>query len=360
MKEREKYVDIVKAVAIIAVVACHIKVSFDIYNINGFITLWRVPTLFIIGGFFLKDEKVLRPVSFVKHKIKTIYNYTIIVYLLALLLHNVFINIGWYSLDYEYSGKYVTYWTITDFAKNLILAVFCAGREVILGAMWFVYVLFIALCGFSIISYIAKLIETEKLSFEKIRFAIIFILFVVAYIFTECGYNIPRLNNSFTAMWLIYIGFLLKNKWKVKFDKFWLAILCIVIVIGYMIFIGVNISLNINLFNDVISFTILELCAIYAVCYWSKHLSNTCVCDSLSFVGRNSFYIMAFHFVGFKVCNYVMELFGVSVDMAALVPNVDSNYFYWCVYLLFGVSIPLIMITLFRIIKGRLLYYIKS
>lgn len=37
-------------------------------------------------------------------------------------------------------------------AKTLL----CAGREPIMGAMWFVYALLFALCGYSIISYIVN------------------------------------------------------------------------------------------------------------------------------------------------------------------------------------------------------------
>lgn len=51
-----------------------------------------------------------------------------------------------------------------DILKQEILTFCMAGREPILGAMWFVYALLISLCGYSIVSWIiSKFIKTVLL-----------------------------------------------------------------------------------------------------------------------------------------------------------------------------------------------------
>ena len=59
---------------------------------------WNVPIFFIIGGFFLKEETLSQPVSFLKGKFVRLYLTATIIYGRCVLLHNVFVSIGWYPL----------------------------------------------------------------------------------------------------------------------------------------------------------------------------------------------------------------------------------------------------------------------
>ena len=76
-KSRTPYVDIAKGLAILSVVLLHVdyvypKLSF--VNINGMLGwFWHVPVFFLIGGFFLKDERLANPVLFIKGKMKSLY-----------------------------------------------------------------------------------------------------------------------------------------------------------------------------------------------------------------------------------------------------------------------------------------------
>ena len=154
------WVDIAKGIAIIAVVLLHIS---HLYPGNGILPitellggLWHVPVFFIIGGFFVKEERLLQPISFIRGKFNSLYLLILKIYIPVLLLHNVCLCIGFYDVTIDYDGKNVTWWGLAEFEKNIFMAIIFAGREPILGAMWFVYVLFMALCGLSVISFIIK------------------------------------------------------------------------------------------------------------------------------------------------------------------------------------------------------------
>lgn len=43
-----------------------------------------------------------------------------------------------------------------EYAIGIAKTLLCAGREPIMGAMWFVYALLFALCGYSIVIYIVN------------------------------------------------------------------------------------------------------------------------------------------------------------------------------------------------------------
>ena len=72
------------------------------------------------------------------------------------------LNIGFYDTATNYGGKYMDYWGVGQFVKELVLVFLFAGREPILGAMWFVYVLLLAMIGLSVVSWILSRWITDK------------------------------------------------------------------------------------------------------------------------------------------------------------------------------------------------------
>lgn len=157
---RSTYVDIAKGLAILSVVLLHIDFVFpqskymDIEAMLGW--YWHVPVFFIIGGFFLKDEKLQKPIPFIKGKFVSLYKLALCIYLPVTLLHNVFFSWGWYSTEEAYGDKVITVWGVKDYILGVLKVVLCAGREPLMGAMWFVYALLFALCGYSVLTWFVK------------------------------------------------------------------------------------------------------------------------------------------------------------------------------------------------------------
>lgn len=138
--------DITKDIAIIAIVLGHIEFLYPASQLVNtkdlFIYLWHVPVFFIVAGFFIKEEQLVQPELWFKKKFYSLYLKIQYSYVPVVLLHNVFIKIGWYSLDSIQPVIHDYSWM--DFIKQIILAVCLGGREPIVGVMWFVYVLFMA------------------------------------------------------------------------------------------------------------------------------------------------------------------------------------------------------------------------
>lgn len=157
---RVAYVDIAKGIAILAVVMLHVNFAWpmeDKHIIDGFLGwAWHVPVFFVIGGFFINSTMLCQPRSFILSKIKSLYRLALYIYLPATLVHNFLFKIGWYSNTEVYGGKVIAVWSQLDYVKGVVLTLLCAGREPIVGAMWFVYVLLFALCGYSLITVFVK------------------------------------------------------------------------------------------------------------------------------------------------------------------------------------------------------------
>ena len=278
----------------------------------------------------------------------------ICIYVPVLILHNVFINIGWYDLKLEYYGKYVTYWGITDFFKHIISALFCAGREPLLGAMWFGFVLFMALCIISLTSWLLKKLGS-KLSANKleiIRGLLFFSLAIISCTLTKLiGFTIPRFNNTLVAIWLIYVGMLLVQKARVKFSNGLIAIFCGLIAWHSATILG-GVDLVANDFSDVISLTITSTSCLYIVCYLSRLIERVkWLSNIMSNIGRDSLYIMGLHFLGFKVGTHLVNAMGMNASLAQLVPRTGNNLLLMVYYVFWGVVAPLLFIYSFRVIK---------
>ena len=94
-----------------------------------------------------------------------------------------------------------------ELAKQTVLAICLGGREPIVGAMWFVYVLFMALIGLSVVSWAIKKLAKDERQYEWMRgIALLSMSMVAGILSNKYGLTIRRFSNTFTAMLLIYVG----------------------------------------------------------------------------------------------------------------------------------------------------------
>ena len=226
---RSLSVDITKGVAIIAIVLGHVTYSCPTCKLLDssvlFYGLWPVAVFFIVAGFFIKEEQLVHPKRWFKKKFSSLYLKILYFYVPAVLLHNVLIKIGWYSL--ESTDPVINTYSVMDFAKQTVLAICLGGREPIVGAMWFVYVLFMALFGLSIVSWAIKKLAKDERQYEWMRGIVLLSMCMVAGILSnKYGLTIRRFSNTFTAMLLIYVGKIMYQKMKLSFDNGYLAIVC--------------------------------------------------------------------------------------------------------------------------------------
>ena len=130
-KQRSLSVDIAKGIAIIAIVLGHINFAYPhltlVMTEDFLFRLWHVPIFFILGGFFIREEQLNQPVSWFNKKFFSLYLKILYFYIPAILLHNVFINIGWYLISF--TDPIINVYSITDFIKHILLTICLAGRE---------------------------------------------------------------------------------------------------------------------------------------------------------------------------------------------------------------------------------------
>ena len=226
MNKRLEWIDVCKGILIITVVLMHINFSFWSENavgqyIGNMTSLYKVSIFFCVAGLTLKDEKLRDTWNFIKGKIKNLYLKIIAVGVITVLLHNVLINIGFYQMGLNYVGKVMRQYGLADYIKQIILTLFMANREVIIGPMWYANVLFMALIILALLDWFIRLfVKNDNARIVRL-IATLCLMLTSSALTSVAGFTIPRFNNTLTAVFLIDLCQFLYRKLEWKFDNPW-------------------------------------------------------------------------------------------------------------------------------------------
>lgn len=345
---RDATIDIIKGFAIVAVVLLHINFSFpkigffNSYSIFG--GLWHVAVFFVVSGWFLKDNRLLNFRTFAKGKIIHLYLKAMYVYIPFVLLHNVFLNIDWLYDDVNYHHGILSDYTFVQTLYHVGCQFLFTQREPFSGAMWFVDSLFFGLIFYSLITIMVfKYLNTRSDNDKRIvRFIICFCLaFMSAALRDVCGLNIPKISNTLSALVLICVGQFL-GQMKLKFDNLLLLLVAFVIFIQYTV-LTPSVALNGNQYKDVVYLIVSSVSALYMLGTASKKLVQSRWGGIIEHIGKESFWVMGFHMVGFHVFTLILTLFGLEFEHHFTTPQIGHNVFLLLGYVFFGVSISLLI-----------------
>lgn len=217
--------------------------------------------------------------------------------------------------------------------------------------MWFVYVLFMALVGLSIISFLVSKIANNSKQFFWLRFIVLLFFVVVAGIASnKYNFTIRRFSNVFTAMYLINLGKIIFQNVKLRFNNVYVCIICLLIIFELSCMLG-GVSLNANIYRDILQPTFAGFSALYVIIFIGKCIPIQ-IGKCLAYIGKNSFYIMALHFVGFKLCSEILSFLDYKgANTYDLTPNINNDFGLYILYSLFGVGLPLLFMIIFRFSK---------
>ena len=351
-KKRLDWLDIIKAICIITVVIFHIGYESRtplLNNVWWYLDilggLYKVAIFYCVAGITLNNEKLKETFSFLFHKFKKLYLKAIIIGTTAVILHNVFINIGFYKVGFSYSGKIMSVYSLKDFLVNIIKTLLLANREVILGAFWFVYSLIICFIILAVIDFVIN-----KLKFINNRrgmrlFITFCLMFISIFMSNTFDITIPRFSNSLVGVFLLdFTNYLFINNKLEKYNKY-LIITCLICFLFAPAF-G-RISMNTSTITSPYFLLVVVMSALYCLIFLSKKIEKNKFFNFLKYIGKNSFSIMAFHFIGFKIGGIILNLIGIETDISLLVPSAE-NIIILLYYVVFGLGIPLLMSYLLK------------
>lgn len=359
IKKRYDWLDIIKAICIITVVLFHIEYqsSISIFNttwdyLDKISGLYKVTIFYCVAGITLNNDKIKNTFKFLFHKFKKVYLKAVVIGIIAVLLHNLLISLNFYELGRSYSGKIMIIYGVKDYIKNIIYTLLLGNREVILGAFWFVYSLIICFIILALLEFVINKIKFINNKRETRLFITFMLMFISIFVSNYYNITIPRFSNSLVGLFLLdFTNYLYENK---KFEKtnYYLIISSIICILSAPFF-G-TIAMNKNIIPSPYFLIVVVLSSLYFLIFISKKIENIRIFNFLKYIGKNSFSIMAFHFIGFKLGGILLNIIGISNNISLLVPKA-SNIIFLMYYLTFGITFSLIISFLLkRIFKFEL------
>lgn len=355
-KQRIIHVDIIKGWAILTIIICHVSSSFfpDIVR-QLFGNPWNVPIFFVVAGFFLKTESMEKPVKFLKGKIHRLYLPATIIYGLNVLLHNVFVHIGWYPLGEKHpaSGQTFTLYGIKETIIGLgkVLAAGGSG-ELSMGAMWFLYTLLYAFGGIITLYLMASFVcRNNVIRFHVMTTTLLFLALMSCVLSNNYGFTISRFSTATTAMFLIWWGMIIWQRWHWRFDQWWGLSVAVIVFVHCVLMHKGGLKLAKNEYQDLAMLLAGSTSAIYIWGFIGRKIESNIIGRMIALMGRESLYLMAFHIIGFFICNSLLVELGVFtvIDKKGLYTyELDDNAWLLLLYVVFGVFTSFAIIYAYR------------
>lgn len=354
--KRIAHIDVIKGWSILSIIIFHADqscVSGLWANLLG--NHWNVAVFFIIAGFFLKEEVLGQPSRLLKTKFKRLYVPAAIIYALCILLHNVFVRIGWYPLDgcHPYTGDPFILFGWKEICLGLVkVLAACGSGELAMGAMWFIYSLIYAFVGMTTLYWLICLsCKNKEKRFHLMTIILLLIASVSCILSQRFGITVSRISISATAMFLIWWGMIINQKFNWKYNKWWVLVIAFFVFVHCVIMQRGGMTLARNKYQDLILLTVGSTAAIYVWGFIGRKIENSFIGKFLAFLGRESLYLMAFHIIGFFICNSLLVKVGVftnSDEMGLYTYNVGNNFLLLLMYVLFAIGTTFVILYGYR------------
>lgn len=355
---REIKYDIAKGLGIILMVAAHANIPA-----KSFIYLFHMPLFFIISGYFFKPEycKDLNSLlQFIKKQWKRLILPYILFCSLCIILNNFFLDTNIYTnsneiLNIEENWKFNTardFLTIKQMLTKILNCILIAGGAPLGPACWFLRTLFWITVSYSFFYYLVSKLHLNHKFFKITNLCLCILASSFGYYLQKINFNFYCFGSIFSAIFLFYIGTLLKqyNKFnQFKFISFFISFSILLIA-----FINnIEIELSQNKYPNLLILTILSICGYYFIMFISEKLEkNIFISNILIFITNNSIPILLWHIIAFKLVNYIQIIvYNLPEYYLAAIPVIYSRPYWYILYTIVGLGIPILLNYLYRLLK---------
>lgn len=374
---RNKNIDLIKGICIILMIVGHTAL-IEKY-VFGAMYLFHMAVFFIASG-FLFNSKYTDSIKmfgiFIVKKLKGLWLPFFLYTELFIILNNLFINLNIYltavpasldsSLKYSISG----YMDLKSMLLSIPYTVMMDNATHMGGALWFFQTLFYVLVLYAIFDFIIKKISKK----QRVQ---LFIQGIISVVLSAIGFYCS-LHNLFTYSWgrvasvyiLVFIGVVFRKldiiNRLLTINKKWIVNICIfifntLIIILCYIFIG-SVAIDNNSYVNPLFFVFISVVGWFLV----QSLSNILVYLDwkinrfIEYISKRAVPIIALHFLCFKIVSYIgIIVFKMDHRYLAAFPVLFKNGFWWLLYSVIGIAVPLALDFIYLKIKAGIVKNVK-
>lgn len=338
-KNRMEWIDIIKGIGIFLVLLGHRETTPDIYY---YIYSFHMALFFIVSGYLFSEQKYRSVIEFVCNRFKRLLIPFFIFNSLSLLV--VYAQIKYPTIT---NNRSLPFYNSSIDLSNILIKQFFAldGNAIWNVALWFLPCLFVTEVLFFLIVRLVKYLSKKYPSFY-FNSTLASVLIICSFI----GYQINAhwifsSNLMFTTVVFMGIGFLIKQ-YKLNFEKnsnsllLLISLLTISIFVGYYIntnySLNLTIAINVNVWRYIGGF-ISSISTFLVLMILSMLLNKQ---KLLSFLGRNSLFILSTHLFIFWFLQTLENIF--MLHLYNYQPSILISLTYCIITLV--ISYPFIMV----------------
>ena len=343
VKERDPYIDILKGIGIMSIVVGHsaaITIPAIKFHSTIFVYGYHIMIFMFVLGFLFNKDKCVPPFNYIGKTIVSMGKLYFVYSVIFLLLHNRLLKWGFISnVPFEPD----------QIATKMINSLLFNTEESMLGAMWFVPMYVFAAIIFSLLFYIA-----EKNKFPMVFHVAFICITMTVGLMMHSGaqWYLYHIQTSVLALPVCYFGFFVKKYWNVlkKFVTWYGGIIA---AIGLHFLVTTKhggIELSANQIITPYLFYPATFLGIYYCLALAKIISTFKYSRKIfAYVGKNSFHIMALHFVCLKLVDVIYGL--ITNQPPEIYSKFPFAFDLWYIYYPVGIFLPLGIIELCKLVK---------
>lgn len=357
---RNHVISVCKGIAIILMVLGHTDAP---YNILGFVYPFHMPLFFIAAGYFFSRRYLDNPWIFIRKRIKGLYLPFLKWSIFFLLLHNLWFHLGILNEEYgNWSGGVTHPYSLDDAVLRLVLMFtgMAGYDEFMAGAFWFFRGLFLASIAFLLLY---KLLDSRTRLGADMSVLVIcagMVLFTALHI--GFGFRVSTVpNGAWRETWGVFFfgtGVLYRTYERRIVEHLGLTLLYMVVlcVAAACHFSGMN---NTGRWRDLWTLPLTGITGFLMVHHIAGCIDrhDNVLRRFLIFVGDNTLYIFIFHIISFKVVS-MMKIWWYGLDWGQIGCHMVIHYrnddFFFIIYTIFGVGLPLLGLKVVRHIRSRI------
>ena len=371
---RDTTISIAKGIAIILMVIAHAEAPGWLCK---FIFEFHMPLFFITAGYFFSTRYLQDEATFVKKRIKGLYWPFVKWALIFLVLHNWMFDIGILNEVYgNEQGGVLHPWSWHQMQQN-IWNIFTAmgGYDAFLcGAFWFFRGLFVASLLYLIIY---KVLDAGLPKFtNSIPYLICILMLLLCAWKTWEGLKVVNIvqggYREMMGCFFYGIGFIFRQfvtayrkqimRWHARI---WTSIIFAIVVFLFSKYLTANMNWR-SSFQQFLSLplpAILGFLMTYNLSSWiDEH--NGKIKQFLVYTGDHTLYIFIFHIISYKVVSLLkIAYYGLDprqIGCHMVIHEHSQEDYFWILYTIAGVALPLIGIWLYEKGKARVREYRAS
>ena len=345
--KRDTTIDLLKGIGITSIVIGHVRGYLPGgFPIVAYVYTYHIMVFLFVAGMCFKPQNNTPPYMQIGKRLGGLLPLYTIYSIFFVACHNLFRKVHILSNDIPKYGK-------REIIQNILNSLSFGTSERLLGAFWFVPMFFMEVSFFIIIFY-----KMEQI--KKTIWGHILAMFVCSIVGIVLNYKEVYLNfhiqTSILGISIIYLGCFYK-KYRMKFDKYlkwWYAPILGTMIWGILSLKIGMIELSVNqIMHPALFYPVTLIGILFCLCLAEGIKKVRPLCKMFATIGKNSYHIMALHFLAFKCVDLVaVRIFKDGNDVLGKFTVSYENL--WWIYYIAGIAIPIAVIYALKYIRNKL------